>query len=120
MLPTKENKVIPSNYFIIPGLPNVSLDTNPKRIIEIICKYYNTTKEQVFIKSKKEPVIKYRQVIHYMLKSMTSLTYYQIGDITGGFDHATVIHNQAIVAKEIKLYPSKRREIDYIRGLILS
>lgn len=54
--------------------------------------------ELVCVKSKKKEIVAARQILQHMLKKYTAESLAEIGAVTGGRDHATVIHACKTVA----------------------
>ena len=76
---------------VIPGLINQQ-EINSDRIIDIICKYYDTNIEQLKKRNRKREIVTVRRMCIYFLKKNTHSTLKSIGDIFGQ-DHTTVIHS---------------------------
>ena len=70
--------------------------------------------------SKKRPkdIAYARQVAMYLSREMTDLSLPKIGADFGGRDHTTVIHAIDKIAKEIKLNPSVKKNIDEVKKKI--
>lgn len=71
-----------------------------KKIIDIVLKEMNLDYELMIAKTRKHEVVRARQLIHFFLKKETKLSLSQIGLLTGGQDHTTIIHS----CKKIKGY----------------
>lgn len=90
------------NYFIAPGLFDSKMSQT--NIIELVCKKYGLTIEEVKGKSRKTDIIQARQVAMYLIKKKLGYSYERIGKHCFGWpDHSTVIHAVRIVADAISI-----------------
>lgn len=81
-------------------------------IADEIIELSGRTKEEVLSKGRKDEIITIRQMIHFSLTKLTSLTDEEIGFKYGGLDHATIINSAYriqgyIDTKDSSLYPYK-------------
>lgn len=87
---------------------------NIKDIIKDVCKHFSVAPENVFSSSRKRAVVDARQLIHWMIKNKVvenRLTLSSIGEVTGGHDHATVIHGVKNVNNRIEVEQNYREQV---------
>ena len=65
---------------------------NPETIIECVCKYFGTTKNELLGKKKNKEIVEPRQICMYLIADLTNLPLGSVGNLCGGRDHTTVIH----------------------------
>lgn len=81
------------DYFALPGSV-ITFDS----IVNQVCDFFKVKREQVFSRSRKREYLDPRQIIHYLTKKhfpRTSLA--KIGQMSGGWDHATVLSSNRTV-----------------------
>lgn len=64
-----------------------------KQVVDIILNELNIKHEAILTKSRKTELVWARQVIHYFLKKDNTISLSKIGLVTGGQNHATVLHS---------------------------
>lgn len=63
-----------------------------QKIKEVVCARYGISLSEVISKSRKREVVEARYICYKLLKEHTRFSLASIGQIFGGFDHATVLH----------------------------
>ena len=91
------------NYWVYPGLPF----SMKKSIFRIAYAFLHTARKvrsdnnlcfsDIKRKTRKREIIILRQIYQSLLKKYTYMSFGQIGNITGMFDHATVMHNCKVI-----------------------
>jgi chromosomal replication initiation ATPase DnaA len=76
-------------YFRISEAPQ----TDFERIVNAVCFEYEVFPEDIFVTSRKRELAEPRQMAQAFLKKLTKLTLPEIGKLTGGKDHATVLYS---------------------------
>lgn len=85
-------------------------------IQEVVCDYFNLSREMLLSKSRKREIALPRQLAMYFAKEMTNATFSKIGEEMGGKDHSTVmyavetIRDTSKIDKEIKKYVKELTE----------
>lgn len=77
-----------------------SLSTD--RIINVVCDYFNVTKEDLIGKKKTKEIVTARQICVYLITEMMDLPLTAIGEIFGGRDHTTIIHSRDKIEQLVK------------------
>lgn len=81
------------------------------RINEIICNFYNVTREEILGPRRNKEYVRPRQILMYLLKNELRLSYPIIGRYLGGRDHTTIMHGNEKIEKEVKRNPELFSEI---------
>ena len=63
------------------------------KVQEVVCEYFNITRETLLSKSRKRQIVQARQIAMYMSRNLIGgCSLSTIGMELGGKDHATVLH----------------------------
>ena len=89
-----------------------------KNVIQTVAKYYSINEKQLFLKTRKQEIVKPRQIIMYLLRDELGLSYPSIGGKIGGRDHTTIIHACDKISDNVKNDISLADEINTIRQII--
>ena len=76
--------------------------------VEDYCELQSISKEILFSKSRKRPIVEKRMILAYFLKSRTNLTWQAIGDIMNK-NHASIIHYVTKIELYLDVYPHLQR-----------
>lgn len=90
-----------------------------KKIKKIIGDFFDTTYEDVTIKSRKREIVYVRQMMMYFLAKYTQLTLVTIGKMFGGKDHTTVMHSLQVIDDLKDVYPQIANQIERITEKLL-
>ncbi len=71
-----------------PERPTVTIEL----IQEMVCRYFNVSKEDLLGKSRSRDIVVPRQIAIYLSKELTDTSLQQIGNYFGGKDHTTIMH----------------------------
>jgi len=93
-------------------------NTNVKSVIQTVARFYSINEKQLFLKTRKQEIVKPRQIIMYLLRGELGLSYPSIGGKIGGRDHTTIIHACDKISDRIKNDASLADEINTIKQLI--
>jgi chromosomal replication initiator protein len=89
-------------------------------IIEIVCAFYNVSRETLNIKKRRPILVKCRSLVWHFTDMYTPiLSLKDNGDLFGGFDHTTVIHNRTTIQNLIDTEPPLKAERDEINRRIV-
>lgn len=88
---------------------------SPKQIIEVVCRYYSITNEDICGKSRKRELVVPRQIIMYLLREETRSSFPSIGDEIGHRDHTTVMHAYEKIREAVETNEQVRQDILYLR-----
>lgn len=93
------------------------VEFSKERIIDICCKYYNMTFEQMIAKTRKVEVVIPRQVMVYLLSIHTSAGTVAIGRLINR-DHTTAIHNREVIRALVQTDRSIAADVNYLVSAI--
>lgn len=85
-----------------------------RTIIDKVCEYYNLPMKLIKGERRDKPIVIPRQIIMYLLKKKTSLTYEEIAANLGGRDHTTIIHGVEKITRLLETDEKIRRDVDKI------
>ena len=63
-----------------------------QRIQDVVCEYFNITRDNMLSKTRKREIVQARQIAMYLGRNLTKTSLAAIGAQIGGKDHATVLH----------------------------
>jgi chromosomal replication initiator protein len=92
----------------------------PKKVIEIVADFYQLKEKDLITSSRKQEIVKPRQIAMYLLREELKSSYPYIGQKLGGKDHTTVIHACEKIAKELKVNKNLEDELQEIREKMFS
>lgn len=87
----------------------------PKKLIKVVCDFYNIKEADLFRKTRKMNVIKPRQVVMYLLRELTKMSFSSIGETLNNRDHTTIIYSYEKISKEINTNVEFSEEIKLLR-----
>lgn len=64
----------------------------PEEIFDTVSKYYQIGKRVLLGESRSRPIARPRQVLMYLLRTELQMPFEEVGRLTGGRDHSTVMH----------------------------
>ncbi len=91
---------------------------SPKKIIKSVAEFYDLKEKDLFNVSRKQEIIKPRQIAMYILRDDLNCSFPFIGRKFNGKDHTTVIHAYNKICKEIKEDERLEQEINLIKQKI--
>lgn len=100
--------------------PNAPSKITPENIIDVVCNHYNISIEEIKSSKRTNNITHPRQIIMYLCRSMTDLTYKQIAGILGGRDHTTIMYGERAITDLIEKDEPTRRTIETIINKIKS
>ncbi len=92
--------------------------TNPKKIIRAVVEFYDLKEKEILTSSRKQEIVKPRQVAMFLLREELKSSYPFIGKKLGGKDHTTAIHAYEKIAREKEENENLNEEIKLIRQRI--
>lgn len=91
---------------------------NFKEIIDCVTVYYDLKDQALFERSRRQEIVRPRQVAMYLLREMLSMSYPAIGKRFRDLDHTTVIHACDRVRKEMEASGPVIDELTGIKELL--
>ncbi len=87
-------------------------------IIDVVCKYFNISKDDIKGKKKTKEIVVPRQICIYLIYDILGLPLASIGQQFGGRDHTTVIHARDKIAEGQKTDSRLAMQIKDLRNMI--
>ncbi len=106
------------SYITKPKSKNNPITT--KLVINTVINYYNIEFEQLISNSRKKELVMPRQIIMYLLRKETNISYPLIGKEVGDRDHTTVIHAFNKINNEINKNERLKTDIKNIKERLYS
>ena len=69
---------------LLPVISPPKRNINIKQIIQVVSDFYDVNEKQLFLKTRKQEVVKPRQIIMFLLREELKFSYPQIGTKIGG------------------------------------
>lgn len=101
-----------------PSLVTPKKVVNIKQVIQSVAGFYGINEKQLIIKTRKQEVVKPRQVIMYLLREEFKFSYPSIGSKIGGRDHTTVMHACEKIGGMLRDDESFAEELGMIKKLL--
>jgi len=118
------NNTIPNQKQLIKILKTVISSpqkrTNYKRITEIVAEFYDVNINDLINRSRKQEVVRPRQVAMYLMREELKSSYPFIGTKLGGRDHTTAIYACGKIGKELENNNNLEQELSLIKERIYS
>ncbi len=87
----------------------------PESVIQAVANFYNLGVEELTSTSRRQGVVRPRQVACYLLRHEAGVSLPQIGQWLGGRDHTTILHACERIATLLEEDSNLRREVQAIR-----
>ncbi len=89
-----------------------------KDVVKAVSAFYNIEEESIYNKTRRQEVVKPRQLTMYILREDYNISFPSIGQKLGNRDHTTVMHSCDKIKNELKSDPNLINELNQIRTLI--
>ncbi len=89
--------------------------TTPKEIIKTVAEFYDLDLEELSAHSRKQNIVKPRQVAMYLMRSEIDASFSLIGEILGNRDHTTVMHAFNKIVQSISQDKNTEQEINLLK-----
>ena len=93
---------------------------NMDQIQRLVADYFNIRVSDLRSKSRTKSVAEPRQIAMYLIRTLTSHSYPEIGEYFGGRDHTTVLHACQKISKDVEADPKRMRVISEIKDMLKS
>ena len=94
--------------------PNKPKEITPSLIIEIVAEHYGVSPEDITSKRRNSEFVVPRQVVMYLCRQLTDVSYINVGKMLGKKDHTTIIHGVNKIAADLKTNEDLKNNIDII------
>ncbi|MGL6073279.1 MAG: helix-turn-helix domain-containing protein [Fimbriiglobus sp.] len=85
-------------------------------LLKRVAKHYGISRQELLGSSRRRDVLVPRQVLMYLAREMTRLSFPQIGEACGGRDHTTVMHAWRKISEDAKTDPALAMTLRDLRG----
>ncbi len=87
----------------------------PKQIIGVVCQYFDVKVSDVLGQSRRQELVRPRQLIMYLLREEINSSFPTIGEELGGRDHSTAMHAVDKITKQYKEDTKLQQDVKLIR-----
>ena len=94
------------------------LPPSPDLVIEVVCRYFDLTRDALLSKSREKRVAYPRQLAMYLMRELAHRSLMEIGDALGGRDHSTVHHGWRKMERSLAIDPETKRDVVSLREMI--
>lgn len=94
-------------------------EVTPETIIQATCSHFKMTKTELLGKSKRQEIVRSRQVCIYLMCDMLALPLVSVGKIMGGRDHSTIIYARDKITELMRVSDRVTKDVTDIRSAIL-
>lgn len=101
------------------GGSNTQEEVTPDTIIQAACSHFNMTKTELLGKSKRQEIVRARQICIYLMCDMLALPLVSVGKVMGGRDHSTIIYARDKIAELMRVSDSMAKDVTDIKSAIL-
>ena len=89
-------------------------------IIDDVSRFFNISVEDLMSKKRTKELVFPRQIAMYLCRTLTEMSYPDIGKAFNGKDHTTVMHACEQISKQVETNPDLQRTMDEIKRNIKS
>lgn len=89
-----------------------------KDVVRAVSSFYNIEEDAIYTKTRRQEVVKPRQLTMYILREFYNVSFPSIGQKLGGRDHTTVIHSCEKIKGELKINSELQSEINQIKSML--
>ncbi len=94
--------------------PNKPKEITPNLIINTVAEHYGVSPDDITSKRRNSEFVLPRQVVMYLCRQLTDVSYINVGKILGKKDHTTIIHGVNKIAEDLKHNEELKNNIDTI------
>lgn len=84
-------------------------------VFKIVCEFYGVKQIDVKSERRNAVIVKPRQAVMFLLRTMTTLSFPAIGRLVGHRDHTTILHGCRKISRLIESDERVRDEIDLLK-----
>ncbi len=93
-------------------------DLTADKVIDVVCDYFNISKEDITGKKKSKEIVEPRMIAIYLISELLSLPLVNIGKIFGGRDHTTIMHSRDKISQDIKVNKKTQLLVNEIKNMV--
>ena len=94
--------------------PNKPKEITPTLIINTVAEHYGVSPDDITSKRRNSEFVLPRQVVMYLCRQLTEVSYINVGKILGKKDHTTIIHGVNKIADDMKTNEELKNNIETI------
>lgn len=94
--------------------PDKPREITPSFIIDIVAEHFGVNPEDITSKKRNSEFVEPRQVVMYLCRELTDVSYQNIGRILGKKDHTTIIHGVNKIIGELRQNEELKNKVDII------
>ena len=94
------------------------LPPSPDLIVDVVCRYFDLSREDLLSKSREKRVAYPRQLAMYLMRELGHRSLVEIGDFLGGRDHSTVHHGWRKMERSLGIDPETKRDVSSLRDMV--
>ena len=98
--------------------PDEKKEVTAELIINTVAEHFNIPVQDIKGSKRNSEIVQPRQIVMYLCRNMTNMSFNSIGDALGKRDHSTVIYGINKVEDDIKQFDEFRRTIDVLKKKI--
>ena len=98
--------------------PDEKREVTAELIINTVAEHFNIPVQDINGSKRNSEIVQPRQIVMYLCRNMTNMSFNSIGDALGKRDHSTVIYGINKVGDDIKQFDEFRRTIDVLKKKI--
>ncbi|KAA3658345.1 MAG: chromosomal replication initiator protein DnaA [Chloroflexi bacterium] len=88
------------------------------QIVDVVCRYYHVTPEELFSSSRKRKIAYPRQMVMYLARTETDASLPEIGNKLGKRDHTTILYGYEKISGKLDTDPEARRDSVAIKSTL--
>lgn len=88
------------------------------KIVDVVCAAYDVSKVDIVSQRRSLKVVRPRQIVMYLAKTMTKSSYPEIGRRLGGRDHTTIMHGVNRINSLRKSIPDLDAELQELTRIL--
>lgn len=101
------------------GSADMQEEVTPALIIDTTCAHFKVTKNELLGKSKRQEIVRARQVCIYLMCDMLALPLISIGKEMGGRDHSTIIYARDKITEQLRVNDALAKSVNDVKSAIL-
>ncbi len=98
--------------------PDEKKEITAELILNTVAEHFNIPVQDIKGSKRNSEIVQPRQIVMYLCRNMTNMSFNSIGEALGKRDHSTVIYGINKVEDDIKQYDEFRRTIDVLKKKI--
>ncbi len=94
--------------------PDAKREITPELIIQIVAEHFNISPDDISSSKKSQDIAYPRQIVMYLCRKLTDVSYKSIGSYLGKKDHSTILYGVNKIEEDIKESPALANTIDIL------